>query len=92
MTRALYARERDPVLIVQGLGGPQDWPGRMWKISPSPGFDPRAIQPVPSRYTDWANPVHTQILIADWIQVYFLSPFILARKGKNQTIQIYEPP
>jgi hypothetical protein len=26
------------------------------KISPPPGFDPRTIQPVASRYTDWAIP------------------------------------
>ena len=26
------------------------------KISPPPGFDPRTVQPVPSRYTDYAIP------------------------------------
>jgi hypothetical protein len=26
------------------------------KISPPPGFDPRTVQPVASRYTDWAIP------------------------------------
>jgi hypothetical protein len=30
-------------------------PGRVRKISPSPGFDPRTVQPVASRYTDWAD-------------------------------------
>jgi hypothetical protein len=30
----------------------------MQKISPPPGFDPRTIQPVASRYTDWAIPTH----------------------------------
>jgi hypothetical protein len=34
------------------LGGPQGWPGQVWKISPPPGFDPRTIQPVASRYND----------------------------------------
>jgi hypothetical protein len=28
------------------------------KISPTPGFDPRSVQPVASRYIDWAIPVH----------------------------------
>jgi hypothetical protein len=37
------------------LGGPHDRSGRMRQISPPPGFDPRAIQPVASRYTDWAE-------------------------------------
>jgi len=34
------------------LGGPQDRSGRVRKISPPPGFDPRTVQPVASRYTD----------------------------------------
>ena len=38
------------------LGGPQGRSGRMRKISPPPGFDPRTVHPVASRYTDWAIP------------------------------------
>jgi hypothetical protein len=34
------------------LGGPQDRSGRARKISAAPGFDPRTVQPVTSRYTD----------------------------------------
>jgi len=30
----------------------------MRKISPTPGFDPRTVQPVASRYTDYAIPAH----------------------------------
>jgi hypothetical protein len=37
------------------LGGPQGRSGQVRKISPPPGFDPRTVQPVASRYTDWAN-------------------------------------
>ena len=37
------------------LGGPQGRSGRVRKISPPPGFDPRTVQPVASRYTDWAT-------------------------------------
>ena len=33
------------------LGGPQGRSGRVQKISPPPGFDPRTVQPVASRYT-----------------------------------------
>ena len=36
------------------LGGPQGRSGQVRKISPPPGFDPRTVQPVASRYTDWA--------------------------------------
>ena len=38
------------------LGGPQGGSGRERKISSPPGFDPRTVQPVASRYTDWAIP------------------------------------
>jgi hypothetical protein len=37
------------------LGGPQGRSGQVRKISPPPGFDPRTIQPVFSRYTDCAT-------------------------------------
>jgi hypothetical protein len=43
------------------LGGPQGWSGRVRKISSSPGFDPRNIQPVASRYTDRAIAVYTEL-------------------------------
>jgi hypothetical protein len=43
------------------LGGPQDCSGRVRKISPLPGFDPRTVQPVARRYADRAilSPVQT---------------------------------
>ena len=37
------------------LGGPQGPCGQVRKISSPPGFDPRTVQPVASRYTDWAT-------------------------------------
>jgi hypothetical protein len=45
-TRPLYPRETDPLRIVQGLVEPQDRSGRVRKISPPPGFDPRTFQPL----------------------------------------------
>ena len=44
--------------LYRRLGGPHSRSGRVWKISPTPGFDPRIVQPVASRYTDWANPAN----------------------------------
>ena len=38
--------------LYRRLGGPQSRSGQVRKISPPPGFDPRAVQPVASRYTD----------------------------------------
>jgi hypothetical protein len=41
--------------LYRRLGGPQGQSGQVQKISPPPGFDPRTVQPVASRYTDWAT-------------------------------------
>ena len=41
--------------LYRRLGGPQGQYVRVRKISPQPGFDPRNVQPVASRYTDWAT-------------------------------------
>ena len=40
------------------LGGPQGRSGQVGKISTPPGCDPRTVQSVTSRYTDWAIPAH----------------------------------
>jgi hypothetical protein len=42
--------------LYRGLGGPQGRSGRVRKLSPPPGFDPRTVQTVASRYTDWDIP------------------------------------
>ena len=41
--------------LYRKLGGTQGRSGQLRKISPPPGFDPRTVQPVASRYTDWAT-------------------------------------
>ena len=40
--------------LYRRLGGPQGQSGHVRKISPPPGFDPRTVQHVASRYTDYA--------------------------------------
>jgi hypothetical protein len=42
--------------LYRRLGGPQGRSGLVRKFPPLPGFDPRTVQPVASRYTDWAIP------------------------------------
>jgi len=42
--------------LYRRLGRPQCWSGWVRKISPLAGFDPRIVQPVASRYTDYAMP------------------------------------
>ena len=44
--------------LCRRLGGPQGQCERVRKFWPSRGFDPRTVQPVASRYIDWAIPVH----------------------------------
>ena len=41
--------------LYRRLGEPQGRSGQVRKISPPPGFDPRIVQPVASRYTDYAT-------------------------------------
>ena len=41
--------------LYKKLGGPQGRSRRVRKISPPPGFDPRTVQPVASRYTGPPN-------------------------------------
>jgi hypothetical protein len=41
--------------LYRRLGGPQGRSGQVRKISPPPGFDPWTVQPVGSRYTDYAT-------------------------------------
>ena len=48
--------------LYRRLGRPQGRSGRVLKISPPPGFDPRTAQPVASRYTDYANPALISLL------------------------------
>jgi hypothetical protein len=43
------------------LGRSQGRSGRVLKVSPPPGFDPRTVQHVASRYTDYAIPAHDLI-------------------------------
>ena len=62
--RPLYPRE-NPYLLYRRLGGTQGRSGRAREISPPPGFDPRTIHPVASRYTDWA------ILAGSFVRLYY---------------------
>jgi hypothetical protein len=73
----LFTPGKDPVPIVQEAG----WaPGPVWtaeNLAP-PGFDPRTVQPVVSRYTDWATwPTIfsvCQVIYASKLYIHFLSP------------------
>jgi len=44
--------------LYRKLVGTQDRFELVRKTSPPPAFDPRTVQPVASRYTDWTIPAH----------------------------------
>ena len=48
-------RERPGTHCTGGWVGPRAGPDRCGKSRPQPGFDPWTVQPVASRYTDYAN-------------------------------------
>jgi hypothetical protein len=59
----LPGKTRDP--LYRRLGTPQGRSGQVRKISPPPGFDPRTVQPVASRYTDGATRPRRTGLVAE---------------------------
>jgi len=62
---------KDPVPIVQETGWSS---GPVWtsaeNLAPPPGFDPRTVQPVGSRYTNYATrPTH---MIVTYTNLFFI--------------------
>jgi hypothetical protein len=58
--------------LYRRLCGPHGRSGLVRKISPPTGFDPRTVQPVASRYTDYAIPAHI-LYILDKYQHFLLN-------------------
>jgi sugar phosphate permease len=57
----------------------------MGKTSPPPGFDPRTVQPVASRYTDWATRLTIKYIIG-FIVYYFRN--VVFEISKNRELKI----
>jgi len=53
--RPLFTHGKTRYPLYRMLNGTQDRSGQVRKISLPPGFDPRTVQPVASRYTDYAT-------------------------------------
>ena len=60
---ALPPGNRPDTQCYSGLFGPEGWSGRVPKISPLLGFDPRTVEPVASRYADWTTSNVTQLIV-----------------------------
>jgi hypothetical protein len=59
--------------LCRRLSGSKGRSGQVRKISPLPGFDPRTLQPVASRYTDyatWPTGEHVQWLCLDCVMSF----------------------
>ena len=80
--------------LYRRLGGPQGRSGPVRKASPPPGFDPRTVQPVASRYNDWAIPaaksqdkgINKAALVYDHLPQFSKSPvriFLSAADSQN---------
>ena len=54
-TRPPFTPGKTRYPLYRRLGGLQGRSGQVRKISPPPGFYPRTVQPVASRYTDYAT-------------------------------------
>jgi hypothetical protein len=63
--------------LYRRLGGPQGRSGQVRKISPSPGFNPRTVQPIGSHYTDCAIPAHA--LNCHVCEMFYLSDHVCSR-------------
>jgi hypothetical protein len=57
--------------LYRRLGGPQGRSGRVRKISPPPGFEPRAVQPVASRYPDRGIPTNPRSYVLSYLLYIF---------------------
>ena len=89
--------------LYRRLGRPQGRSGRVRKISPPPEFDPRTVQPVASRYTNWATPapqtkidIHSMIyfygVVLKWIQGQSNLPRAVEREIKSYPITGLDSP
>jgi hypothetical protein len=58
--------------LYRRLGGPQGRSGRVRKISPPPGFDPRTVQPVACSYTDRVIPADTRFGVVLYSSLMFI--------------------
>jgi hypothetical protein len=70
--------------LYRRLGRPQGRSARVLKIlPPPPGFDPRTVQLVASRYTDWAIPAHLYLCIGskNFCNIFMLFVMQLSEDG-----------
>ena len=60
---ALLPEKKTRYPFYRRLGRSQGRSTSRENLTPSPGFDPRTVQPVASRYTDWAILAHSALMV-----------------------------
>ena len=61
--RPLYPRERPGIHCIEAWVSFRVSLDVCGNTRPPPGFDPRTVQPVASRYTDLATPAHVRLFM-----------------------------
>ena len=72
---------KDTVPFVWEAGWAQGRSGRVRKTSPPPGFDPWNVQPISSRYTDWAIPAPLRGMLQ--VVFYFIPNILRISKSRS---------
>ena len=84
MPRPLFSPGKTRYPLYRKLGGHQGRSGQVRKISPPPpGFDPRTVHPVASRYTDYATRPTLYIVLTVNEQIWSTGGMVVA--GKNRS-------
>ena len=81
--RPLYPQEELGTHCIRGWVGPRTVTEGCGKSRPSPGFDPRSVQPLASRYTDWAVPAYVWVV---WLSIIHI-PAVLNFVPYNGILQ-----
>ena len=69
-------------------------PGPIWTGAENfapPGFDPRTVQPVASRYTDWAIPAHVYVYMYEFLEI-IRKKLIIFRNNITRILLMMEIP
>jgi hypothetical protein len=89
-TRSLYPRERPGTHCIGGWMGPRAGLDGCGKSRPPLRFDRRTVQPVASRYTDWAIPDHVVTVCCYEIGgLHFGSTFAANNVGLLYSVDIW---
>ena len=83
--RPFDPRERPGTQCIGGWVGPRAGLNECGKSRFQTGFDPRAVQPIASRYTDWAIPTHEDIVTTP---NFFYCLYFYIRITFNSTVTV----